>query len=236
MRNTLSNLFLLKISTFQKALSGKMVCGLLFMVATAALPVAHGAETSDSTLYRETLSLILKFEKPDTFAVWEKQIDAETMEAIRVPRQNPYHQFSRSLKGLDLSLEKTLMTPGGDVEADKQLPKFTMPVPIPVSANFLGFFGIEEIKRAQINAKPGDFHNWTTLVGFSKVAYGNDGRSALLYAETCSLGPDDGCGGRAFWFVQGKNGWQLKRQVSLWDGSLAPLWEVQPSTAHPVAN
>lgn len=228
MKKTLSNLLFFKLSMCRLDVRCGLAYGLLLMVSNAT--GASAAEPPDAAIYRDVLQIILKNDKPKTFAVWEQQIDAATMEAVRVPRHDPYQQFSRSLKGLDRALEAELLTPDGEAGAGKKLPAFAMPPSLPVPATFSGFFGLDAIRLAQANAKPNDFNGWPLLVGFSKVAYGDHGRSALLYAETCLLGPGGDCGGEAYWFIQSKAGWQLKRHASLWDGSLRPLWDIQGAT------
>lgn len=181
------------------------------------------AESTDAEIYRSVIDVILKHEKPQKFAVWDHEINAETINTPRVPRHDPYKQFSRSLPGLKPALELALLAPEGEAGSGKPLSKFAMPAS---TATFSGFADRSTLKQSEATAKPDDFNSWLLAVGFSKVAYGDNGKSALIYAESCLTGPDGACNGEGFWLERTPSGWRLKRHTPLWGGGYPPFWQL----------
>ncbi|MGK5024515.1 hypothetical protein [Janthinobacterium sp. RB2R34] len=225
MINLPSNSYLEKhiISKHRKIFKGIF----LALSALASTEVARAAP-ADGGLYRDVLKVIFTHQKPQNFAVWDQKIGSATMMVPRVPRHDPEHQLARSLPGLPAELEDTLLAPGSGGDADNSIPRFDVPAS---TAAFSGFLGRDKLERAEMAADPKNAKSWLTTVGFSKIAYANNGHSALIYAETCLNGSGELCGATGFWFVQAGAQWRLKRSADLWQGVTEPFWAMPAAVA-----
>lgn len=195
--------------------------------STAWIGIVH-AEPADASLYRYVLKDIFEHDKPRTFAVWDHPISSETMSTPRVPRHEPYRQLVRSLRGLPAELEQTLLASAAGHGTDDALPKFDVPAS---AAAFSGFLDSARLKQAERAADSTDPASRLIAVGFSRVAYADRGRSALMYAETCLSGSDELCGATGYWFVKAGSGWRLKRRTHLWQGVTDPFWGMPAAVA-----
>lgn len=177
------------------------------------------AETNDDAIYSAALNFILvrdKHNNPPEFIVWDTPISPEAITTPRVPNQNSRGQFRRTMPGLDSSLESELITSNSGKNKGQKI-KFNISNPV---IPFYGFANLASIRQAELQNK-----NSMVVIGFSKIAYSANGREALVYAEECSPGAQDFCGGYGFWFARDKADWRLRKYGGLWGGQVKPFWD-----------
>lgn len=191
---------------------------LLCITAAMGLNQSASAETIDGDIYQRALKLVIEHEKPASFAIFDRQISPAAMATSRVPRHEPEGQFGRSLPGLNKSLEQALVAADANGNDGNALQAFDA---ASSGARFAGFVDRSAIRQAELR-RDGD----VLVVGFSKVAYGNQGRDALVYTEVCLVSREDVCSGEGFWYAKSRSGWQLKKRAYLWGGGSQPFWNL----------
>jgi hypothetical protein len=177
------------------------------------------AETADDRIYQAALGMIVGHEQPKALAISAQPIGRTAMTSSRVPRHDPYDQFKRALPGMSGKLEQALIA--GAAEGDEKNGINAINVSYPGVA-FLGFMRYAAIKQFEKSAG-----NGVAVVGFSKIAYDDSRRNALLYTESCLIGHRDTCSGEGFWLEDAAPGWRVKRHAYLWAGSNQPFWNIQ---------
>lgn len=192
---------------------------LLCITAAMALNQTASAETMDADIYQRALKLVIEHEKPASFAIFDRQISPAAMTTSRVPRHEPDGQFVRSLPGLNKSLEKALVAADANAGDGNVLQAFDA---ASSGARFAGFVDRSAIRQAELRHDRDFF-----VLGFSKVAYGDQGRDAVVYTEVCLVSREDVCGGEGFWYAKSRSGWQLKKRAYLWGGGSQPFWTMQ---------
>lgn len=193
---------------------------LLWLVLLANIVSSSAfAETNDSKIYSIALKTIVEHEQPKMLAISNQKVGQIAMKSSRVPRHDPYGQFTRSLPGLKKNLEQALVDGTVGKKEEKKIDEFSFTFP---GVSFSGFISYQEIAQAEKNSRNGLY-----VVGFSDVAYSNNGRDALLYAEICLISNGDTCSGEAFWLIRDSSDWQIKKHAYLWAGSDVPFWSMK---------
>lgn len=191
---------------------------IFFVVATVASRLAQ-AQTVDDELYGSALKVILKENKESSeFVVWDRSISSKAITTPRLPNQEPYRQFQRSLPGVGANLENMLLSANSDA-SDRKMVAFKLERP---AMPFSGFVNRASLKQYELQDK----HSML-VIGFSKTAYDPSGRDAILYAEECSPGADNYCNGDGFWFVKNGSKWHLKKSAGFWGGPVKPFWDFE---------
>lgn len=177
------------------------------------------AEAADDRIYEATLKIIVEHEQPNALAISEQLIGRAAMTSPRVPRHDPYGQFKRALPGISGKLEQALIAGAAEEDKGNSINQINVSYP---GVSFFGFVRYSTIKQLEKNAG-----NELLVVGFSKIAYDDSGRNALLYTESCLTGNHETCSGEGFWFEEAAAGWQVRKHAYLWAGSNRPFWDVK---------
>lgn len=190
-----------------------------------ACGVAQAWPKDDAPIYQLVFAAMAARDKAPAYLISTSAIPAQVFAAARVPRQIPEFQFSRSVKGVGTSLELALVyanlpTRGLDGTVEPlSLAEFPLP---PGFASQVRFVRREDVPS---QAPAGQA---STVIGFSRIAYGERSAEALLYAESCGTSAEGICTGVAHFFRKDTAGvWKSAAKVDLWQGHALAFWTDQ---------
>lgn len=189
------------------------------MAALVAPGMASAGEATDAVICRKALKMILDHDGPARFAIYDQQITSAAITTPRVPRHEPYGQFTRSLPGVGASLERDLTSPSANSSWEQTLQTFDAAA---FGFPFYGFVDSAALRQFEAGGK-----DQLLVIGFSKIAYGKHGQEALVYTEACLAGRDGPCSGEGFWFARANSDWRIKKHAYLWAGGDRPFWKIE---------
>ena len=177
-------------------------------------------------LYRLATQHLVEFNPGQPYAIWSRTVGADAIYSERTPRHHPIAQFSRTLPGVDAALELALALNNLDRRTLDGAHHPYAPVQFDDaadSARFQGFRDSAEFE-SRAAAAPSDPARALLGVAFSAVGFGEGGRSALLYSESCLVVPMPTCIGEGYLFVREADDWHLRQHRALWSASGPAFW------------
>ncbi len=207
--------------------------GILMAIFSFGAFAQNTSQYVNEILFKQSLTEILRFEKPSSFAVMDETISANDIVREKVPRHLPQYQFSKWIKGVSYELELALiynnLHPMNDDAGYNQLinkwEHFDFKnIDIDPQIHNLGIIDqnqslFEEAQQAKSSSGA------LVIIKFSRPAI--RGKKALVYAESKFIRSGKNStpvgGGYGLLFQHENGQWHLITRQMMWQGGGAPF-------------